>query len=318
VTSFQEYRHGNNRLLLTNSRSKRTLWTLFATSTVLFFSSGALASDPGFSVDANVRYDDNLGFASSSDDKVDDLTFGIGAGMDWLFVQDATTEAGINLGLYHREVMDTDDLSHYGLDAGVQYRGQSGADLDAFWWKLAGNIKTLKFRDSDVRDGYIWEAGASVGKRFNQRFGLSGGYRYERRASTDDSPSGQMGTWNPDKVFDLKKDVVFVQADVSLGAVSTLSGSFTYKDGTEATSGRFGVLGGWIDWAWDPAFGPGWQVWKIDAEQYIYDLTLNHSFSEKVSLEAKVIYIDAKGDAGVFGKADYNNLALSAGLAFQF
>lgn len=127
-----------------------------------------------------------------------------------------------------------------------------------------------------------------------------------------------MMTWNPDKVFDLQKDVLFLQAELSLGAVTTMTGTVSYKDGTEATTGRFGMLGPMIDWAWDRAFGPGYQVWKIDAEQYIFDLDLTHSFTEKFSIDATFSYVDATGDAGPWGEQDYKNWIVSMGIAYRF
>jgi hypothetical protein len=78
------------------------------------------------------------------------------------------------------------------------------------------------------------------------------------------------------------------------------------------------MLGSTITWAWDPAFGPGFQVWKIDAKQYIFDLGLNHSFSEKFSIEANFTYVDAKGDAGGWGEQDYKNWIVSLGIGFHF
>jgi hypothetical protein len=282
--------------------------------------SAAAAAEVSFAVDAGLRWEDNIGFSSRKDDKVEDFTFEIGAGVDWAFIQTATTEMGIHGGVYHNEVDDVSDISKYGFEGSARYRGQSSGDLTAFWWKLDGEIRTLKHRESEIRDGYIWEVGATIGKRFNQRFGISGGYRYEQRKSTEDT--GEPAHWRANDVFDLKKNVLFINGDIALGPVTTLSLEFTYKDGDEASTGRlldwYGWLGDTIPWGRDPAFGPDYEVWRVDAKQYIYDVSLSHSFNERFSIDGGYSYVDAEGDAGVWGPADYTNNVLTATVTFQF
>jgi hypothetical protein len=270
-------------------------------------------------MDFGARYEDNIGLASEKDDKVDDLTAHIGGGLGYMFVQTATMESGFTFSAYHNEVNKITDISHYGVEADLNYRGQASPDLTAIWWELKAHGRTLKHRDSEIRDGYMYDLGATIGRRFNERFGLSGGYRYEERVSTNDNPKGQMSAWNADKVFDLKKHVGFIHGDLSMGADTDLWLEFTYKDGDEATSGEWGTWLGWnIDWAWDPAFGPEYQVWKIDAKQYIFDVGVNHQVNDMLNFETAFSYMDAKGDAGVFGDSDYKNWALTFNVSLSF
>jgi len=310
---------GSSRL----GESSGVLIRCFSSSVAALLSvliSGWALAEVKFSADAGVRWEDNIGLSSASDDKVEDFTIEIGAGLDWNFVQTATAEAGVHGGVYHKEVDEISDISRSGFEGSAHYLGQSSGDLTAFWWKLDGEIRSLKHRDSKIRDGYIWELGATIGKRFNQTFGLSGGYRYERREATEDA--GQNPVWRSNEVFDLKKDVFFVMGDFALGPVTTLSLQFTYKEGDEATSGRFidefGWLGTSIPWGWDPAFGPDYQVWKVDAKQYIYDLGISHSFTDRFSIDAGYSYIDADAVASWWGPISYKNNVLTATLTYSF
>ena len=282
--------------------------------------SGSALAEVKFSADAGIRWEDNIGLASASDDKVEDFTIELGAGLDWNFVETATAEVGVHGGVYHQEVDEISDISRSGFEGTAHYQGQSSGDLTAFWWKFDGEIRTLKHRDSEIRDGYIWELGVAIGKRFNQKFGLSGGYRYERREATEDA--GQNPIWRSNEVFDLKKDVLFVMGDFALGPVTTLFLEFTYKEGDEATSGRFidefGWLGTSIPWGWDSAFGPDYQVWKVDAKQYIYEVGIAHSFTDKFSIDAGYSYVDADAVASWWGPISYKNNVLTATVMYSF
>lgn len=263
------------------------------------------------SVEAGLRQEDNIGLANNSSDEFDDFTMHLGLVADWMISQTPTSEFELTSGVGYDQVDDIGDLSRWEFEAGARYRGQASADLTAVWWQLEVGGAILSYKDSDIRDGYTVEAAATLGKRFNERFGLSAGYRFELRRSEDDSLQGQAMTWNPTDVFDLEKNGAFVRGEFTLGPDTMIFGEYNYKTGDEASTGRFGMLGSTIDWAWDPAFGPGFQVWQIDVDQNVFDVGIDHQFSDKFGVEFAVSYLDADGDAGGWGDPQYENFVFT-------
>ena len=276
-------------------------------------------AEVNFSIDAGLRQEDNIGFARDSSDEVDDLTLQVGANLQWLVVQTATAEVAGKIGYYYDNVDDISDLSRQGFQVGASYRGQADASLTAVWWQIEGTYKTLDYKDSEIRDGDQYEIVAMIGKRFNEKFGMSVGYRYEERNTDENPPFGGGSTfWRSAQVFEHEKNGGFIRGEFNMGPETVLFGEYTYKTGDEAASGRFGGLGGTIEWGWDLAFGPGVQVWKIDADQNIIDVGIDHQFNDRFSVNGTVSYLDAEGDAGGWGTADYTNVVFTVGTNINF
>jgi hypothetical protein len=81
-----------------------------------------------------------------------------------------------------------------------------------------------------------------------------------------------------------------------------------------ASTGRQFTDGALFDRAWDYAFGPGYIVWRIDADQNILDAGITHQFTKRFSMEFALGYLDASGSSG----NDYDNTYATLSGAFGF
>jgi hypothetical protein len=280
----------------------------------LLLASPSTWADVGFVSNLEIRYEDNIGLAPVSADKQSDLTTQLDVGFDWKFVSSPTGEVSLGGTAYYAYVSDLTDLSQWGIDLDFDYRGKASSDFTAFWWNLSAEGKTLKFKDSDIRDGWEAQAAAEIGKRFNNWFGLSGGARVETRRATDDNPAGQPPSWNADKVFDMDNWAAFLRAAFTVAADTEIFAKYTFRSGDVASTGRQFNNGGQFDRALDFAFGPGYVVWRIDADQNIFDAGISHTFSPKWSIEFAVGYLDAAGEAN----NDYDNFYTTLSGSFGF
>jgi hypothetical protein len=274
-------------------------------------------ADVRFISELELRYEDNIGLAPVSADKVNDFTTQLDVGFDWNMLRSSTNAVSLIGTAYYAYVADLTDLSHYGAFLDFDYRGQATPEFTSIWWDLSAEGKLLKFKDSDIRDGWAARASAEIGKRFNNVFGLSAGLRAETRRSTDSNPDGQPPAswdWNADKVFDLDNWAAFLRGSFTVGANTELFLKYTYRSGDVASTGRMFTNGGQFDRAWDTAFGPGFIVWKIDADQNIFDAGATYVFSNRFSMELAAGYLDASGSSG----NDYDNLYATLSGAFAF
>ena len=286
-----------------------------------------------FDVDAGIRWEDNLSLSPSSKDKVDDVTTRLGFNGDYTAFTTDTSQFIIGAGVYYDYVADTTDLSNYGGDISLLYQYEFDTSLTAPWISLGGDGQLLNYKDSDIRDGYIVTGTATIGKRLNTKVGISGGYTYFLRRSTDDNPDGQGGwcstNWPPgmcpasdwndpwadsSKVFDLDRHNFFARIDFAMNPATIFYGDLTYFDGDVASSGRsFNPVPG-AAVARDFAFGSDYNAWRIDADGFVGQLGVSHGFTDKFSIDAFVEYLTADGESN----NDYDNTAVQAMLVYQF
>jgi hypothetical protein len=270
------------------------------------------ASD--FSIDASLRWEDNLSLSPAREDKVSDLTTHVSFAGNFGLVQTETNEFSIGVNAHYDHVSDTRDLSNYGAQLALLYKRNFGVDFNAPWLTLGADGQLLEYKDSDIRDGYIINTTLAIGRQLNPKVGISGGYRYFVRRNNFTNSTPMQNLWRSDEVFDLDRHNLFVRLDYAANEKTTIYGDLNYFDGDVAASGITFSNGGDFPRALDPAFGEGYKAWKIDATGYQAKLGMAHNFNEKLSLDAFVAYLSASGESN----NDYDNTIIQALLSYQF
>jgi hypothetical protein len=132
---------------------------------------------------AQARYDDNVGNAQNSDDKVSDESFGASLSAYQTMVlkdDDYTLSAGGDLS---GEWFDHfDGLSNASLTASVSLKRKWGYGAFAPWGRAALSVGRSEFDDS-YRDYTAYRAALATGKRLGERFNLWAEYSYEHRSA---------------------------------------------------------------------------------------------------------------------------------------
>src|SRR5262245_49187128 len=206
----------------TNSAGVRRIGKGWIAWIALLLPLHALAEDSTLTWNAatHVRYDDNIGFAPDEESKRDEVTTRVQGTVTWQPVQTARSEIALTTGLYSEFLADLTDLNNTGAVGKVRLYQQLTPALTSPWMALESEITWMSFNDSDVREGYKVDSELAFGKRFNEKFGLSVGYRYQLRVSTESDPEGTLvdpifGDRNSDEVFDQDRQGGFVNVELT-------------------------------------------------------------------------------------------------------
>ncbi|MEN8128644.1 MAG: hypothetical protein ABFS45_00330 [Pseudomonadota bacterium] len=279
----------------------------------LGYTSDALSFTP----EVGVRYDNNVGLAPKSADKVEDFVTRVGGKVQYTAFGSPTNKFVLGGGVRYDHFFDLTDLSNLAVSASALYRGQFGPEPTSVWYSLKGEITGLYFKESEIRDGYKTAITATLGKRLSDNFAVSAGYQYQLRRSTNDDPEQTPPvnpSWNPDEVFDLDRQGVFTHLDFMPTTTMTLYGEYSYFTGDVAATGRSFNQGATFTRARDMAFGPGFIVWRIDADVHTGRLGIKYKINEQAHLNLYGQYLKALGESD----NDYEGTVVNASANYRF
>ena len=286
---------------------------LFALGVVLVFSqlSSAVAEETvteeahrfHFSAEFGARWEDNIGLTGDDtnpdfigDAEFDDVTYQYSATLGYDVFRTRSQEVSVSVTPFYNRVDDLSGLTNWGVTTGIQYRGEIGPAFTDPWYGASIDYTFADFDESRIRKGDWLEAELIVGKRFNPKFGMSGGARWldrNQENSTGLCPSNVNvdcpGNWGPDEVFEQERWGAFIHADWFFSEKTSFFVEYSYWDGDEdATSPLLGC--GRSDspcrqntadtFADDPAFGDAqfatrgtrpFTVWRVDAKQQVIE-----------------------------------------------
>ena len=267
-----------------------------------------------FSFDAGLRWEDNLSLSPNSEDKVSDLITHVSFAADFAMVETETNQFSTHINAHYDYVTDTSDLSNYGVQIAALYQHNFGPDFSSPWLTIGADGQVREYKDSDIRDGFIFNISVAMGRQLNPKVGISGGYRNFMRRSTFENSTQQQMNWRSDEVFDLNRHNLFVRLDFIANENMTVYGDLNYFDGDVAASGTSFVNGTDFPRAWDRVFGNDYLAWRIDATGYEAKLGMGYAFNEKISMDAFVSYLSASGESN----NDYDNTVIQALFSYQF
>jgi hypothetical protein len=212
---------------------------------------------------AQYRYDDNVGDAQSSDDIVADSIVSATATVSDLYPigeKYSVTVAG-NLGgeSYHR----IDGLSNAFVGGTVSLRRRWGLGAFAPWARLSLQATRADYRD-DYRNGWLDRATIAVGQRIAERWNIHGEFTFERRTAPT----------QPQEVAGISGDAFSQNSrNLSAGAEYSLSENVFLTAGVAARHGdvvsttldHYDQLSASRAIAADPAFSPIAYAYKLTA-----------------------------------------------------
>jgi hypothetical protein len=253
-------------------------------------------ADWSAAVQAQARYDDNVGYAQSSDDIVADWIVSAAASVYQLFPLGdhySVTVAG-NVGgeSYHQ----IDGLSNAYVGGAVSLRRRWGLGAFAPWARLGVQATRSDYRD-DYRNGWLNRVSFAVGQRIDERWNIQGEYAWERRTAPT----------QPQEVAGISGDA-FSQSSQSLTAgleFSLLQNTYL----TFGVSGRHGdVVSTTLDHydqlsasraiAADPAFGSIAYAYKLTATTWGVNAGIKFAPISHGMLGLEFQRLDAHADGG--------------------
>ncbi|MGH8688805.1 MAG: hypothetical protein ACREVQ_13980 [Burkholderiales bacterium] len=206
---------------------------------------------------------------------------------------------------------DITDFSNLALGARAAWRIQPSLGFDAPWYEIAGEVQRLLYPDSDLRDGWLISADASVGAYVTDRMRLSGGFGIDKR-----SGGGSAG------VFDYTQNRLFGNFDLRVGVNTAVYARLTRIGGDQVFSSG-SHQGGSAVWENDPALqGPlglaTANLYRIDATTMAWELGVNVPFGPGRAFDFGLQRYDSKVNDGLFSGQKYSATVLRASILYRF
>jgi len=273
----------------------------------------ALADATRFGVDAEFSHYTNVNRAALDKEEQDDNAVTVEGYAARSFLLSAQSGVVVRGGVRAREFLDFGDLSSLAVTGRVAYRFQPSPGFRSPFFELAANAEAFKHRDSDIRDGYLVSATASVGSHLTDRIRVEGGVGYDQREATEGA------------VYDLGNAKVWGSLDYKLTTSATLYGSATWMDGEQV----FTLLN-WSNWsnmysaatasASDPVFssafnGSAPNAYRVDAATTLFEIGLNIAMTGTQALDFGVSRYEAKADQG---DGRYEGATFRVGYLYRF
>ncbi len=273
----------------------------------------ALADDTRFGVDAEFSHHTNVNRAALGGEEKSDNAVALEAYAARSFLLSDRSGIVVRGGLRAREFFDFGDMSSIGFAGRAAWRFQPSPGFTSPWLEVAAGLEALSHRDSDIRDGSIVSASASIGKYLTDRIRIEGGAGYERR----DASEGE--------VYDLSNAKFWGALDYKLTSSTTFYGSATWLNGEQVftlfnTAAWSSLYTYAKAWASDPVFAPAFggaapMAYRVDAKTAVLELGANVALKGNQALDFGVSRFESKADQGG-GK--YDGMTVRAGYLYRF
>ncbi|MEX0960007.1 MAG: hypothetical protein WDZ63_12030 [Burkholderiales bacterium] len=261
---------------------------------MLLAASASHAESTRFGADVELLYDTNVNRAPISSEEQSDTIVSAEGHATRSYLLSYRSGLILRGGVRFTGHTEYSDLSHLSALGRIAYRYQPNPGYTGAWIELAGNAEVRRHSDSDLRDGYLASAAASVGKYFTDRVRLGGGVGYEKRSSDS-------------VVYDTTNTRYWGTIDYRITPRATLYGSVTLLDGDQvfntASPTYKGLLATYAkaietDPALAKAFGGTAPLaYRMEAETFIYELGLNVPLKGGQAIDVSASLFDTKADA---------------------
>jgi hypothetical protein len=285
----------------------------FAQQTVLVVAA-ALSSPPGAAgpfadLDGGFVYDDNLGRAERSRDRVGELGVEaqLRAGRRFVLRDDATiTLAGT---LRAQDYRDFADLAELAPGLAMSYRRKLGLGAEVPWFALALGAERIE-SGSRIRDGWQYEASLHGGRRMGERLNLTGTLRFRVRDADEDAqvderppavPAPPPSGVTRGDVFDHRVRELEFGVDYLCSESLLLLASARLIDGDIASTAvpYDRILAEAKAFTQDYAFGGDTFTYRLEARTYAFSIALNRALDERTSLDFGWEYQRSEADGGI-------------------
>jgi hypothetical protein len=200
----------------------------------------------------SVGHEDNISRSYKQEDLVSDniSSFSIGAGHARKIGYGSQLILSGYLSVnYHDEYRDLDSLA---TSLQLQFIRQPNIGFSAMWYDISLSATRMDYRNSDPREGYLFEGDLSLNKRLSSRTTGHVGYRYADLVFLDKSNKEEAEA----AAFDTATNELYLGADYELASRIFLYAQYGYRLGG-FTSSVSGIPDGSIVYeaeSADPAF----------------------------------------------------------------
>lgn len=260
-------------------------------------------------LEAALEHDSNIGRSEYRHDIQEDTALLVGANASHSIRLTDNSGVVARAGIQLKEQAHYNDLSELSVNAGARYRIQPVPGFTMPWIDLSLGAERLEYRDSDIRDSWITNAGIAVGKYFTDRLRASFGWTVERRNAQDSS------------VFDLHNRRWQLDVDFRVTPQGTLYVKGARVFGDQVSSAPQSSLSPqplqYAVQTADPALsehGEARNAYRFDAVVDTMEIGYNHALRGNLALDISARYFEGDADGGHV----YRGYSARAGLLYQF
>ena len=253
-------------------------------------------SEWGFDANGGFTYDDNLSNAFEADERKGDTAAVIDLAGG--YHQQLTTSTGVGLSVLgtSQSYLHYTGLSNIGLGARALLRTKFGLGAEAPWLALAARAVYHNYHDDNL-DGWSYEAGATLGKRFGDRLTVSGSVRYDAYVASSTPPVIVPGlSGSPYDVYgwNLGVQARFYATDADL-----VSLSYNWRTGTvtSVTEPDLEVLEYSDRAARTTIFGSPEIAYRINANTQTIGVAWSHTLGERTAFNVAYAYRRSQADS---------------------
>ncbi|MGQ0578466.1 MAG: hypothetical protein ACT4PQ_06080 [Betaproteobacteria bacterium] len=287
---------------------------LRAISVLLMFASvAAHSADTRFGLDVELAQDTNVNRAAyASEEQTDDILSVEGYAVR-SFKLSTRSGVAVRGGLRLRGHREFGDLSNLAALGRVAYRFQPSPGFTGAWLELAGTAEALRYNDSDLRDGYLLSASASVGKYLTDRIRVGAGLGLDER-------EGEEGA-----LYDLSTTKAWLSLDYHVTPGIIVYGSTTWIQGDHVFTANYpGIQAQLIPYSdvivSDPAFADAFggvpaTAYRMKASTMLFEAGVNIPIKGNQALDFGASWFDSEADQG---GGTYTGAVYRVGYLYRF
>lgn len=276
-------------------------------------SAAALAADTRFGLDAEIAYDSNVNRAAYAGEEQSDQILSLEGHATRSFRLSPRSGIVLRGGLRLREHLEFDDIGSIAALGRIAWRFQPTPGYTSPWFELGGALEAQRFRDSELRDGYIASVFGSVGKHMTDRIRIGAGLGLDERAADE-------GT-----LYDLSTTRAWLTLDyrarpklILYGSASWLQGDHVFTANNPAGQALLIPYSDVI--AADPAFSSAFggapaTAYRMEADTLLFELGANIPLAGNQAIDVGVSRFDSSADRG---GGEYDGMMLRVGYLYRF
>jgi hypothetical protein len=275
---------------------------------LLMCGSAASAAEPVIDIDAEARYESNVGNTLSKDALIDRVV-SVGATAAKGIVLDERSGLVLKTALRYDEYARYRDLSRVSLSGGAKYRMQPTAGYSEPWFEFAGSAELLRHRNSPIRDGAVWSLQAAMGKNITDRIRASTGVARDVRQASEGL------------AFDTLQNRLFAAIDYQIADTTVLYANVARVFGDQVASGPDVGAPSWTDGLAKAENADGalskdvrHTAWRIDAITNLMTVGMNVGMRDGDALEIGALHFRSQAGGGF----SYSGYILHAGYLRRF
>ncbi|HEV8645243.1 MAG TPA: hypothetical protein VGR01_06705 [Burkholderiales bacterium] len=272
-----------------------------------------LAADARLGVDAELTHDTNVNRAAYANEEQSDEILAVEGYAARSFRLSYRSGFVVRGGLRLREHREFGDLSNVAALGRVAYRFQPSPGYTGAWIELAGTAEALRYRDSELRDGYVLSGSVSVGKYLTDRIRIGAGLGLDEREAREGA------------LYDLSTTRAWLTIDYRVTAGITMYGSTTWIQGdhvfTANNPATQGQLSPYSDvTATDPAFADAFggtpvTAYRMEAATMLFEAGVNIPITGSQALDFGASWFDSEADRG---DGKYDGATFRIGYLYRF